>query len=33
MTGWTPRYPSAREGWIATADILTQSAAGEPTAT
>lgn len=21
-TGWTPRYPSAREGWLATADDL-----------
>ena len=22
-TGWAPRYPSAREGWIATAEALT----------
>jgi hypothetical protein len=21
-TGWAPRYPSAREGWIATATAL-----------
>jgi nucleoside-diphosphate-sugar epimerase len=21
-SGWTPRYPSAREGWIATAEVL-----------
>lgn len=23
VTGWTPRYPSAREGWPATAKVLT----------
>jgi nucleoside-diphosphate-sugar epimerase len=26
-TGWEPRYPSAREGWIATARILERVAA------
>jgi nucleoside-diphosphate-sugar epimerase len=24
VTGWAPRYPSAREGWIATAEALRQ---------
>jgi nucleoside-diphosphate-sugar epimerase len=31
MTGWGPRYPSAREGWIATARVLTERAPGDPT--
>jgi hypothetical protein len=24
-TGWAPRYPSAREGWIATAEALSDT--------
>jgi nucleoside-diphosphate-sugar epimerase len=27
-SGWQPRYPSAREGWIATADALEQRRSG-----
>jgi nucleoside-diphosphate-sugar epimerase len=31
-TGWAPRYPSAREGWIATATALTHRRSGVPPA-
>lgn len=29
-TGWSPRYPSAREGWPATAAVLTPGSGGRP---
>jgi nucleoside-diphosphate-sugar epimerase len=32
VTGWAPRYPSAREGWIATATALRRRRIGVPPA-
>jgi nucleoside-diphosphate-sugar epimerase len=32
VTGWAPRYPSARKGWIATATALRRRRIGVPPA-